>query len=230
MKQNFSIMKWSPELALEEINLTVVLFWVQIRGVPLSLSLVTNIECLLENVGVFIELEEPAKARGYLRARVNVNTENPLINGCWLSRETNRDTWVDFSYERLQDFCFKCGRIGHANTECSFEPSKGGIAGYGDWMKAAPIWDEVENRRPTVIGMGERRLAGATRGRVIPVAQDRAIGPEEGCSRVGSLNHINLELDGPTQPSYLGKKNGSGGHERWLGISRGVCRGWKVST
>ena len=32
MKQIFSVKKWSPELALEEVKMKVVPFWIQIRG------------------------------------------------------------------------------------------------------------------------------------------------------------------------------------------------------
>ncbi|KAM2479020.1 hypothetical protein PS1_002804 [Malus domestica] len=32
MKQNFSVKKWPPELALEEVKMAVVPFWIQIRG------------------------------------------------------------------------------------------------------------------------------------------------------------------------------------------------------
>lgn len=52
-------------------------------------------------------------ARGFLRVRIIVNTRNPLITGCWLLRKDDKDTWVEFRYERLQDFCYRCGRIGH---------------------------------------------------------------------------------------------------------------------
>ncbi|KAM1006103.1 hypothetical protein ACFX15_002797 [Malus domestica] len=105
MKQNFSVKKWPPELALEE-------------------------------VGDFIELEDPAKARGFLRVKINVNTACPLINGCWLKRERNKDTWVEF---------------------------RGGTAGYGEWLKAGPIRDEGEIRRSRLLGLGEKRMAGAVR-------------------------------------------------------------------
>ncbi|KAM2791036.1 hypothetical protein PS2_002864 [Malus domestica] len=105
MKQNFSVKKWPPELALEE-------------------------------VGDFIELEDPAKASGFLRVKINVNTACPLINGCWLKRERNKDTWVEF---------------------------RGGTAGYGEWLKAGPIRDEGEIRRSRLLGLGEKRMAGAVR-------------------------------------------------------------------
>lgn len=76
-------------------------------------------------------MEDLSLARGFLRVRVNVNTRNHLATGCWLPRHNNKETWIEFRYERLQDFCYRCGRIGHVNTECSFGQNIGGDAGYG---------------------------------------------------------------------------------------------------
>nr|XP_028964584.1 uncharacterized protein LOC114827109 [Malus domestica] len=109
-------------------------------------------------------MEDPAKARGFLRVRVLVNSENPLVLGCWLKMEVNRETWVEFRYERLQDFCYHCGRIDHINTECSFAANMGGAEGYGDWIKAPPVREFVEHVRPSRLGVGERRLVGMVRG------------------------------------------------------------------
>lgn len=124
IKQNFSVQRWPPELALEEIQMELVLFWVQIRGVPLSLSTELNVRRLAKEFGEFLELEDPAKAMGFLRVKVMVDTRKPLLPGCWLPRADNRDTWIEFRYERLQDFCYRCGRIGHACNECSFPPRR----------------------------------------------------------------------------------------------------------
>ncbi|KAM2565706.1 hypothetical protein TB1_008299 [Malus domestica] len=82
MKKNFSVKKWLPDLAVEEVQLELVLFWVQIRGVPLGLSSLANVKRLTQTAGQVMELEDPAKARGFLRVRVLVNTVAPLINGC----------------------------------------------------------------------------------------------------------------------------------------------------
>ncbi|KAM1743562.1 hypothetical protein ACFX12_013443 [Malus domestica] len=81
-------------------------------------------------------MEDPAKARGFQRVRLLINTAKPLVNGCWLSRENNRDTWVEFRYERLQDFCYRCGHLNHVNNECTFEASKGEETGFGDKPQA----------------------------------------------------------------------------------------------
>ncbi|KAM1264267.1 hypothetical protein ACFX15_033657 [Malus domestica] len=109
-------------------------------------------------------MENPAKARGFLRVRVLVNSENPLVLGCWLKREVNRETWVEFRYERLQDFCYHCGCIDHINTECSFAANMDRAKGFGDWIKAPPVREFVEHVRPSRLGVGERRLVGMVRG------------------------------------------------------------------
>ncbi|KAM2126516.1 hypothetical protein ACFX1R_006525 [Malus domestica] len=115
MKQNFLVKRWNQELALEEINMQKVLFWIQIRGVPLYFISKDNVRRLAAKIGEFGELEETTKARGFLRVRVAVNTSNPLTTGCWLPRTNEKESWIEFRYERLQDFCYKCGRIGHSN-------------------------------------------------------------------------------------------------------------------
>ncbi|KAM1861130.1 hypothetical protein ACFX13_013224 [Malus domestica] len=76
MKKNFSVKKWLPDLAVEEVQLELVPFWVQIRG-------------------------------------------------------------------------------------------------YGEWLKAPPIRDEVFISRPSVSGVGARRIAGAVRGAAIGIDQSR---------------------------------------------------------
>lgn len=84
MKKNFSVKRWPPELALEEVEMEKVPFWVQLSGVPLGLGSLENVKCLTAEAGQFLELEDPKKARGFLRVRLLVNTANPLPTGYWL--------------------------------------------------------------------------------------------------------------------------------------------------
>lgn len=109
MKQNFSVQRWPPELALEELQMELVPLWVQIHGIPLNLSSENNVRRLAREIGEFLEFETLSLARGFLQVRVVVNTLNPLVTGCWLPRENNDASWVEFRYERLQDFCYRCG-------------------------------------------------------------------------------------------------------------------------
>ncbi|KAM1099000.1 hypothetical protein TB2_005527 [Malus domestica] len=103
---------------------------------PLYLTSEANVRRLAQEIGEFLEFEYPSKARGFLCARIIVNTWNPLTTGCWLPRENNKDTWVEFRYEGLQDFCYCCGRI---------------------------VQDEVVLPRALNVSMGDRMVAGVVR-------------------------------------------------------------------
>lgn len=94
-----------------------------------------------------------------MRVKVSVNTSNPLTIGFCLPRDNNNDTWIKFRYERLQDFCYRCGRIGHFNNKCSFEPMKGVRQGTGSGQEQ----HQFESPRPLAITSGERRCAGVAR-------------------------------------------------------------------
>ncbi|KAM1381509.1 hypothetical protein ACFX2F_034086 [Malus domestica] len=179
MKKNLSVKKWFLHLALEEIVMELVPFWIQIRGMPLGLSTLANVKKLTQAAGEVLDLEDTAKARGFLRVRILVNTVNPLCIGCWLRWGSTRDTWVEFCYERLQDFCYRCGRIDHINTECTFEVDSSGAAGYGEWTKAQPIREELVPSRPLAMGVGERRQAGTARDYALPTSHRHETGPSK---------------------------------------------------
>ncbi|XP_068329792.1 uncharacterized protein [Pyrus communis] len=154
MKKVFSVVKWPPELALEELVLDDVPFWVQIRGIPLGLASLENIQRVTKEAGKFLAMEDPGYARGFVRIRLLVDTEKPLFKGCWIMRDSNKETWVEFRYKRLQDFCYKCGRIGHINTECSAEMSGEGVVAYGEWIKAPLVRDVAISTRAEPVGRG----------------------------------------------------------------------------
>ncbi|KAM1185626.1 hypothetical protein ACFX2J_014711 [Malus domestica] len=193
MKKNFSVKMWPPELALEEVELEHVPFWVQIRGIPLCLISLENVRRLTKQVGVFIQMEDPAKARGFLRVRILINAAKPLINGCWLSRENNRDTWVEFRYEILQDFCYRCGRLNHVNLECTFEANTGGEAGFGEWIKAPPVRDVVKASRPLSVGAGIRRKAGAVRVEASSSSHSKFQASDSAGNQTGGIKALRVE-------------------------------------
>lgn len=63
VKQNFSIQRWPPDLALEEVQLEFVLFWVHLHGIPLNMSSETNVRRIAMEIGEFMEFENPMLAR-----------------------------------------------------------------------------------------------------------------------------------------------------------------------
>lgn len=57
-----------------------------------------------------------------LRICVLLNITKPLERGCALHLD-NQMVWVNFKYEKLSNFCYRCGCILHGRRGC---PSSGG--------------------------------------------------------------------------------------------------------
>ncbi|KAH7834261.1 hypothetical protein Vadar_014353 [Vaccinium darrowii] len=76
--------------------------------------------------------------RSYLRIRVEVDLDQPLPRGFWLRCKpaTSKDCWIWYKYERLSDFCYACGRIGHDNKVCKLVSREEGFTfGYEPELK-----------------------------------------------------------------------------------------------
>lgn len=83
---------------------------------------VINIFILCSKVGIVEAYEDPmindGVARDFVRARVAINTEEPLIAGFWVPRPGMSQIWVTVKYEKLQNFCYNFGRVGHDLRSC----------------------------------------------------------------------------------------------------------------
>ncbi|XVF07004.1 hypothetical protein REPUB_Repub06bG0100400 [Reevesia pubescens] len=54
---------------------------------------------------------------------------------------TNGKHLVKLKYERLPNFCYNCGLLGHVEKKCehSTEDISAQVKGFGDWMRAFPL-------------------------------------------------------------------------------------------
>ncbi|PON60276.1 Zinc knuckle CX2CX4HX4C [Trema orientale] len=73
--------------------------------------------------------------------RVDVPLAKPLMAGFYLDKDARTKIWVQLKYERLSDFCYKCGHIGHRRISCRElkATTKEGLDGkdynlYGPWL------------------------------------------------------------------------------------------------
>lgn len=77
--------------------------------------------------------------REFLRFRVVLDTEKPLIRRLKFSGANGEFFWVNFKYERLPIFRFYCGMLGHGEKFCSMfldEPNMAAERFFGDFMRA----------------------------------------------------------------------------------------------
>lgn len=111
---------------------------------------------------------------------------------------------MEFWYERLQDFCYRCGRVDHLNTECIVAVSTEGEAGYGEWTKAPPVRDVVVIARPLSLGTSEQRQAGTVRCNVIPLCPDQRTESSRGQPGAG---HNLTDVSGVVSSSLSWEQN-----------------------
>lgn len=142
----FNVQHWPSNMAIEELPFHKVAYWIQAHRIPLNLFIVGSALEISEKLGEVYEVEDPWEkgSRGFLRMRVMIDVNNPLPQGFWLPRAEGQDTWVEFKFERLLDFCFNCGKLGHLQRSCSSSVCQLGNSEqttYGEWMKIRAIRD-----------------------------------------------------------------------------------------
>lgn len=126
---------------MEELDFSSSPFWVQVHGLPLGQMNNKNGSVIASMIGQEVVQGNTsfssARFQGYLRLRVIIDITKPLKKGFFLKREGKEDLWIKFKYERLSDFCYICGKIGHGLNECS-EGSAGDRSNleYGSYLRA----------------------------------------------------------------------------------------------
>uniref|UniRef100_A0A803M277 CCHC-type domain-containing protein n=1 Tax=Chenopodium quinoa TaxID=63459 RepID=A0A803M277_CHEQI len=97
-------------------------------------------------VGGFIEFDDsdPLGWEEFLRIKVWIDVEKTLRRGMKIAMGGGATKWLGFKYERLGDFCYYCGRLGHNDKECSHvevEDDDDGcvVFQYGPFLTTSPL-------------------------------------------------------------------------------------------
>ncbi|OMP07189.1 Zinc knuckle CX2CX4HX4C [Corchorus olitorius] len=96
-----------------------------------------------EKIGSLIEVEDPnllvGTGKGHLRIRVALPISDSLVDVFWVPKGNGDRIWAVIRYERLLDFCFNFGQLGHVQKFCGAEIS--GLPRFGAQMRALlPRW------------------------------------------------------------------------------------------
>ncbi|ESQ39587.1 hypothetical protein EUTSA_v10001223mg, partial [Eutrema salsugineum] len=116
-----SIARWSPSLSPEDLS--KICFWVRFRGIPLHLLKDESIKSACHGWGEVEQIILHAKQSDsveHVRARVWLNTENPLPFKRALKFRSGETVIVEMEYEKLSKCCFLCRRLTHEKDVCPF--------------------------------------------------------------------------------------------------------------
>ncbi|XP_057779545.1 uncharacterized protein LOC130998128 [Salvia miltiorrhiza] len=126
-----------------QVPLDHLSFWVQIHDLPAGF-LTEGVGRVLGNfIGKFLEYDSTNSSgvwRQYMRVRCGICVDAPLKRFKKLKHKDGTSFVVNFKYERLNIFCFLCGRLGHSESFCEliFDPKmKESDREWGVWLKAA---------------------------------------------------------------------------------------------
>ncbi|TXG64630.1 hypothetical protein EZV62_011624 [Acer yangbiense] len=121
-------------------------FWVQNFNIPLICMNMRMARLIAEMIGEVVEIPvENRECWGkFLRVKVAIDVSKPLLKGVILNlEEFETSIGAPIKYERLPEFCYGCGRIGHSLRDSEDEDIKakameGRGTEFGSWLKATP--------------------------------------------------------------------------------------------
>ena len=132
--------RWRKGLTATNICFSHSPFWVQIWGIPFELMREETGRDVGNKIGKCLEVDRrpwQSDQAKYMRVRVEMLLNKPLLRGGYLLNEEGERMWVSFKYERLPTVCYRCGVLGHDNRHCAVIGAEQGVESqYGDWIRA----------------------------------------------------------------------------------------------
>lgn len=118
-------------------------FWLRIINLPIGLKNEKVAKKIGNNLGEYLEMDINKNDTYWgnnIRIRVKLDISKPLRRGFMLrTEEADKACWITITYERIPEFCFQCGIIGHVAKECkekgSREEENKANFEFGMWMK-----------------------------------------------------------------------------------------------
>ncbi|KAJ4847723.1 hypothetical protein Tsubulata_027618 [Turnera subulata] len=142
----FCLKGWFPDMILSQVSFQKVLIWVQIHDIPPNLLTHDRVVKIGVVFPVFHFYEPTLEAmlgwQGFIRARVEIETNMPLLPGIACLDQSGKEIWIKFKYERLGELCVRSGRITHPTSRCTKPPrpdegvEKPAENSFGPWMRA----------------------------------------------------------------------------------------------
>ncbi|KAI9072559.1 hypothetical protein K1719_045478 [Acacia pycnantha] len=148
-----NLMERSKYKTCEEFEFSRCPIWIQIHNIPMEAMCVENAIMIGGYVGNVMLAEDPyyrdRYLHNFLRVRIVLDLRKALVSGFWIPKPDGSRFWVSILYEKLQRFCYICGRIGHDNRSCKTEKLMSVVNNdelqFGPWTVTSQCrsWEEM---------------------------------------------------------------------------------------
>ncbi|KAJ1387554.1 Zinc knuckle CX2CX4HX4C [Sesbania bispinosa] len=141
--------RWERGQEIESLNFSIVPLKIQIWGLPLHCRTTRMGSKIGACMGEVVDAEAFAtKEKGsFIKVKVNFDTTQPPKPGVNVGSRANGVTWVDFRYERLPQFRYSCGLVGHEESGCVSTQRKDDEqeeSFLGPWLRASQIGRKIQ--------------------------------------------------------------------------------------
>ncbi|KAK6163170.1 hypothetical protein DH2020_000034 [Rehmannia glutinosa] len=143
----------TDDLISSQIQPTKCPFWIQLHGLPLGLFSKAFAERAGNFIGTFLEVQTDSTGSvvgKFLRIKVEIDIQKPLCRVIQLDEKFQKRL-IGIKYERLPDFCFHCGKLGHILKDCDehilTSGSEPADLEYGAWLRASSITNPFSSNR-----------------------------------------------------------------------------------
>ena len=131
--------RFCSDISVSEVDFSTTEFWIQIYGLPLNRRSKENVLKIGSIVGKALDTDLVGPGSGIwsknVRIRVELDISCPLVPGFPLERDNLPVLWIPFKFEKLGNFCFGCGLLGHDLRNCQdLGVQNSGF--FGKWLRA----------------------------------------------------------------------------------------------
>lgn len=109
--------------SVESIDFKYVDFWVHFHKLPSCVFCRKYATTLGNSIGKFEATNKNGKMKGEtLKMKVKLDVNQLIKRGTNVKVGSMADkTWIKVTYEKLPDFCYYCGKLGHVVHDCEEE-------------------------------------------------------------------------------------------------------------